>query len=187
MRGRKPQPGAIRNQKAAVRSSRSKPIAPSVDAALLAGAIVPPAWLVKEGLAIWKKLEPTLRAQKLLTTTDAATFARYCRNFARWLKMQREMDKSGETYESESAHGKLRRASPSFLIADRIERQLLATEDRFGINPAARQSIMVARSRSGNTADLFPSANDRAGAAQATPAANPATPAEPDSPIGFLN
>jgi P27 family predicted phage terminase small subunit len=183
MRGRRAQPEGIKEQKVAVRSKRSKSAAAPV-APLPAGAIAAPHWLVKEGLAIWKKLEPTLRSAKLLTATDADVFARYCRNFARWLKMQREMDKQGETYESDSAHGKLRRITPAFMIADRLERQLLATEDRFGINPAARQTIMVARARTG-AGDLF-QPDQRPGAAQPTPAATPAQPAATQAPIGFL-
>jgi P27 family predicted phage terminase small subunit len=84
---------------------------------------------------------------KLLTIADVETFGRYCRNFARWLKLQRELDTDGETYVSESQHGTLKRANPAFIMADRLERMLLATEDRFGLNPAERQRIMAARAQ----------------------------------------
>jgi P27 family predicted phage terminase small subunit len=185
MRGRRPQPDAVKSQKVAVRSTRNR--RPQADSAPVSTAMQPPAWLKKEGLKVWEKLAPTLRAAKLLTDADAPAFARYCRNTALWLKMRKQMDDEGEHYESESQHGKLKRVHPAFMIADRVERQLLAAEDRFGLNPAERQRIMVARAQTGVTGDLFSA--DKAGERRpGDPAAEPAQPAKPiESPVGFLN
>lgn len=148
----------------------------------------PPAWLKRDrGLEVWNRIAPRLITLKLLTPTDVDTFARYCRNFARWLKLQLVLDK-GETYESESAHGKLKRAHPAFLIADRLERQLLAAEDRFGLNPAERQRLFAARSQSPDPAarDLF--GDDMPGRRTNDPAAKPTPAAQPEeSPVGLLN
>jgi phage terminase small subunit len=99
--GPKPQSAAEREQKEPVRSKqRKQQAAPEV--ALPAGGLQPPAWLKKDGLRIWERLAPPLRAAKLLAQTDVDAFARYCRNFARWVKMQKEIDNKGEAYESES-------------------------------------------------------------------------------------
>jgi P27 family predicted phage terminase small subunit len=192
MRGRKPQPAAIKSQKSAVRSKQ--PRKPGVRAAAAAESTIvvagqPPKWLVKEGLKIWQRLAPTLIGAKLLSELDTLTFARYCRNYARWLDALRTIDKEGETYESESQWGKLKRINPVFAIADRLERQLLAAEDRFGLNPAERQRIFAARAQ-GATGDLFgkpqqPEAQRRPDDAAAEPAA-PAAPVD-DEPIGLLN
>ncbi len=184
-RGPKPQPAAVREQKEAIRSPhRQRPAPPEI--AQASGGLQPPVWLKKEGLKIWNRLAPTLRAAKLLTQADVETFGRYCRNFARWLKMQKEVDKEGEAYESESQWGKLKRVNPSFLIADRIERQLLAAEDRFGLNPAERQRIFIARA-AGAPADLF-APQLPAEKPSGDPAAQPTPPAEPEQgPVGFLN
>lgn len=201
MRGRKPQPGTVKEQKGAVRSTRKRPpaSAPAASSATAAiGGVAPPAWLKLEGRTIWHRLTPHLRAAKLLTPADAETFARYCRNFARWLKLQRVLDREGETYETETygmaadggeARGsKLKRAHPAFLIADRLERQLLAAEDRFGLNPAERQRIFAARSQTGVSGDLFAPADGPADKRDGDPAAQPAAAAEPiESPIGLLN
>lgn len=147
--------------------------------------VVAPAWLKADGLKIWQRLAPALRSAKLLTPIDVETFGRYCRNFARWLKLQKVVDEEGETYESESQHGRLRRAHPAFMIADRLERQLLAAEDRFGLNPAERQRLFVARAATGTGGDLFDQAAPRR---NGDPAAEPAEPAQPiASPIGLLN
>lgn len=185
-RGPKPDPAAVREQKEPIRSPhRQRTAAPEISTPQ--GGLQPPAWLKKEGLKIWNRLAPTLRAAKLLTQADVETFGRYCRNFARWLKMQKEVDKEGEAYESESQWGKLKRVNPSFLIADRIERQLLAMEDRFGLNPAERQRIFIARA-AGAPADLFTPAQAIAGKRPDDAAAQPTAPAEPEQgPVGFLN
>lgn len=187
MRGRKPQPDAVKSQKAAVRSTRTR-ASSAAQSAAVAAAGAPPSWLKKEGLAVWNRLAPTLRQAKLLTDADAATFARYCRNFALWLKMRKQMDDEGEHYESESQHGKLKRIHPAFAIADRVERQLLAAEDRFGLNPAERQRIMAARAQTGVSGDLFAPADQKGARRPDDPAAQPTQPAEPiKSPVGFLN
>lgn len=188
-RGRKPAPAAIREKKAAVRSTRAPVVQPEVAAASSPTGPQPPKWLDGDGLDIWKRLGPTLVNAKLLSGADTETFGRYCRNFARWLKMQKVLDADGEVYISESAHGTLRRANPAFLISDRLERQLLAAEDRFGLNPAERQRIFAARAQSGATGDLFPPApKGDAGKRGDDPAASPAQPAKPiGSPIGLLN
>lgn len=207
MRGRRPEPGEVKQQKAAVRSVRNKR-GGAVEAVELAAAPGDaPAWLKDEGRAIWDRLAPTLRAAKLLTRADNETFARYCRNFARWLKMQAVLDAEGETYETETylatpgggdaaaadtsapqRANKLKRAHPAFLIADRLERQLLAAEDRFGLNPAERQRIFAARAQTGVTGDLFAPAADADRRRPDDPAAPAAAPAQPiESPIGYLN
>jgi P27 family predicted phage terminase small subunit len=187
--GPKPQSAAEREQKEPIRSKhRQQPPAP--EAAIAPNSVQPPKWLKKEGLRIWDRLSPSLIERKLLTQVDAETFARYCRNFARWRKMQDAIDKEGETYESESQHGKLKRVNPVFLISDRLERQLLATEDRFGLNPAERQRIFAARAANPNAGDLFGASAPRPAPEKRPddPAAQPIQPAEPEqSPIGFLN
>lgn len=187
-RGRKPKPEAVRDQTNPVRSTR-KPKADAAQAALVVtvGGVKPPEWLIGDGLAIWNERAPLLSQVKLLTEADTLSFARYCRNFGRWLKAVKTLDTEGETYESESAHGKLRRAHPAFLIADRLERQLLAAEDRFGLNPAERQRIIAARMNGGGNGDLF---GTPAAKREDDPAAKPAPAAKPvipTGPVGFLN
>lgn len=183
--GPKPKPTAIKDQQRPVRSTRAKSKIPPAAPVILVGGEKPPAWLKGEGLAEWNRLAPILVQVKLLSVADVGAFARYCRNFALWLKLRKEMDDEGATYESESNHGKLKRAHPAFLIADRVERQLLASEDRFGLNPAERQRLFATRAQTGQTGDLFqqpaePKREDDA-------AAKPAAAARPiTSPIGGL-
>jgi P27 family predicted phage terminase small subunit len=150
--GPKPEPAAIRLQKG---NPGRRPIGSDPVAAAPFGSVLPPAWLAGEGLMIWQRLAPRLERMKLLTPVDAEAFARYCRSFARWLAMSRQLDAEGETYEAQGAHGKLRRAHPAFMISDRLERALVAAEDRFGLNPSERQRLYAARSAAPLPGDLF--------------------------------
>lgn len=186
-RGPKPQPGAVKEQKAPVRSrqaKKDKAQQPAVPAASLNA----PAWLKGEGLKIYQRMSPQLRAMKLLTEADTPAFARYCKHFDRWLDLQKRLEKHGDIYEIETASGKVRRADPAFTMADRLDRMLLAFEDRFGLNPAERQRIFAARANTGASGDLFGNQN-KDGERRAEDPAAPATPAaEPiEGPIGLLN
>ncbi len=194
-RGPRPQPVQVAAVKSAVRSKRA-PRAVKVDAPVQVAAVPAPAWVKGRALGIWNEKAAMLIQAKLLTAADAGAFGRYCKNFATWLDMREGMDVDGYTYEAESyAAGKgddapekktvLRRADPRFIIADRLERQLLAAEDRFGLSPAERQRIMVARSTSGYGGGLFPDEPQRRPGDVATPPSAPAQPS--DSPVGMLN
>lgn len=187
-RGPKPEPASVKLAKG---KSGRRPIGVDPTAeeqaatVATAGQIKPPAWLKGDGLVVWNRLAPRLVGQKLLFQIDAETFARYCKNFGRWLKMQKRLDDMGEIYEIETASGKVRRADPAFLIGDRLERQLVSAEAVFGLNPAERQRLFAARA-TGSTGDLF--------TGQAAPvgkkAAGTAKAAQPSdkrgSAVGFL-
>jgi P27 family predicted phage terminase small subunit len=116
-RGPKPEPASVKLAKG---KSGRRPIGvdPSVEeqakAVASAGQIKPPAWLKTGGLVVWNRLAPRLIAQKLLFQIDAETFARYCKNFARWLDMQKRLDEMGGRVLVRRGRRRSRR-SPSFL------------------------------------------------------------------------
>lgn len=149
---------------------------------VVVAVITAPSWLQDEGLKVWERLAGRLAGQKLLFQLDAESFARYCKNFASWLKMQEALDAEGFTYESESPHGTYKRSNPAYMIADRLEKQLSAAEANFGLNPAERQRLFAARA-AGSFNDLFnnnpasPDLNNN----------NKNLPAEPNGVVGFLN
>lgn len=185
-RGPKPQSPEVKAQKRAVRSKQRGKLSAATGPATPT-SLTAPAWLKDEGLKIWKRLAPRLSQAKLLAVTDRETFGRYCRNFARWLTMQDALDAGTVTYTVETASGVVHRARPEFMIADRIERQLLAAEDRFGLNPAERQRIYAARANTGLGNDLFGGADKPKRGPEDT-ATTPSQPAEPsDNPVGLLN
>lgn len=182
-RGPKPKPAAVKRARGSSgRRVVEDAIAPA-SSATVAG-VQAPKWLEGDALDIWNSKAETLTAAKLLTSADAIAFARYCRNLARWLKMQKALDDNAEIYTVTTASGTVHRPRPEFLIADRLERQLLAAEDRFGLNPAERQRIFAARAATNAPGDLFDANPVRDG----DPAAKPAEPARPvEGPVGLLN
>ncbi len=183
MRGRKPKPAAVRDQVKPVRSQR-KAAAPSADSAakVLVGGVAPPASVKGFALELWNKLAPTLMLAKLLSPADVQAFARYCRLSARWEEAERTIDDEGLTYESESAHGKLKRAHPAAMLSMRYSRELLTLETQFGLLPAERQRIMANRAQTGVSGDLF------AATAKAEPTETPPAPTVQPlrSPVGML-
>lgn len=182
-RGPKPEPAAVKIAKG---NPGRRPVgADPVASDAAAVSVAPPAWLKKDALLVWKRLAPRLVALKLLTATDAETFARYCRNFARWLKMQKRLDAEGEIYEIETASGRVRRADPAFLIGDRLERQLVSAEAVFGLNPAERQRIFAQRAAKAPDGDLFGN-RDAPQTGKNNKAASTPAPAQRPSAIGFL-
>lgn len=176
-RGPKPEPAAVKLQK----GSSRRPIGEAPAQPAAEPKVAAPAWLKGDGLKVWKRLAPQLIGMKLLARIDAETFARYCKNFARWHKMQRVLDREGETYESESQHGKLKRAHPAYLVADRLERQLVSAEANFGLNPAERQRLFAARA-----AALAGGQGELPGMGQPKPAGAPSAPGKSDSAVGYL-
>lgn len=183
-RGPKPEPAAVKAAKGnpGRRVIGADPVEDATQSAAKAplATVEPPKWLKKDGLLIWKRIAPRLISLKLLTQTDADTFARYCRNYARWLKMQARLDDMGEIYEIETASGVVRRPDPAYMIGDRLERQLVSAEAVFGLNPAERQRIFAARAaKTTDPGDLFDEPPLRHNASQAKPA-----PA--NKPVGFL-
>lgn len=183
MRGRKPKAEAVKAQTAPVRSKRTPP-ATAVEPKVAVAGVKPPASVKGEALKLWNGLAPKLVQAKLLTDLDVPAFARYCRLAARWEAAEKALDQEGLTYESESQHGKLKRAHPAAMLSMRYARELMALETQFGLLPAERQRLMAQRAQTGITGDLF---------GAPTPAPKPAGEIEPPparptgSPVGLLN
>ena len=141
-----------------------------------------PKELSKAGLEVWNVLTPDLRKLSFLRDTDTHAFARYCEHAAKWWALTQKLAKlGGETYITDSNHGKMERLRPEFLVRDRIEKHLVTLEDRFGMNPACRQQILL---RMANQLPLLPEKPN--GTNQ--PDDDPSSAAQPELPsaIGFM-
>ena len=182
MPGPKPQPAAIKAQ----RASSRRPVgqAPKIDQ-VTGAAPRAPAFVTGEALGIWNAKAELLAGARLLTAADVNAFGRYCVNHAKWQLMHERLEDGELTYTVTTASGDVHRPRPEFMVAERLERMLLAAEDRFGLNPAERQRIMAARSQSGVSGDLFgprENAGENDPATKATEATRPA-----EGPLGLLN
>ncbi len=142
------------------------------------GAIRPLAKLRPAAISVWHQLAPELERLNFLRATDRQAFGRYCDTLAHYWEVTTALRKAGgDTYETESLHGKMLRVHPLFLVQERLFRRLTELEDRFGLSPAARQSIML---RLAQAQPMLPF-DAKPGAPQ--PAASP----DAQSPIGLLN
>lgn len=149
-------------------------------------AIAPPEWLNDDGLRVWNRLAPRLALMRILQAIDGDTFARYCQDFGRWVKLQKNIDELGETYPAQTAHGNYIKANPAVMLALRLNRDLMLMESNFALNPADRQRLFAARAAAAGVgaggADLFDSpSGDGDGAASGGEGGGK------KSPVGFLN
>lgn len=101
-----------------------------------------PEWLDAVGRQVWSLYMPKLALLGYVRDTDLLAFARYCDHSARWLRVRALVEMNGEAYETRSKHGKMLRLNPNFQAMLRIEDQLTKLEDRFGLAPASRESIL---------------------------------------------
>lgn len=109
-----------------------------------------PSWLTETGKEVWRRLAPDLRQLKFLRRTDGAAFARYCDLYADWIDVVTRLRRLAEletrpdgamVYETDSAHGMMRRVEPLFKEKLALNKELVRLEQDFGLNPAARYSL----------------------------------------------
>lgn len=101
-----------------------------------------PSELSERARGVWKKLVPELSRMRFLKESDRAAFTRYCEYCGEWWRLTKDIEAEGTSYWTESAHGKMQRINPKFIVRERIEKSLERLDDRFGLNPAARQQMM---------------------------------------------
>jgi len=102
-----------------------------------------PEWLDEMGHKVWQLYMPRLKGMGYVKDTDMLAFARLCDHTARWLRLRDKVDAVGESYETESRHGKMQRINPDFAAMLRIEEKMVQLEDRFGLTPSSRQQILA--------------------------------------------
>lgn len=135
-----------------------------------------PEWLDEMGRSIWLLYMPRLRSMGYVKDTDRLAFARLCDHTARWLRLREKVNVKGESYTTESRHGKMERINPDFAAMLRVEEKMVQLEDRFGLTPAARQQILARLTEPTPTPDLFGSGEH----------AQQAQSSSPGSPIGMF-
>lgn len=151
-----------------------RPIVKTPDVA--AADATSPEWLDEMGRSIWTLYMPRLRGMGYVKDTDRLAFARLCDHTARWLRLREKVNVKGESYTTESRHGKMERINPDFAAMLRVEEKMVQLEDRFGLTPAARQQILARLTEPPPPPDLFGN-GEHAQQAQAS---------SPGSPIGMF-
>jgi P27 family predicted phage terminase small subunit len=161
-----------------------------VDATPAANAVLAPDYLVgADEKRIFKRVSEELNQVRFVRRTDTDALARWCVYMAKWVSVKRRLDSKDADvyYETASKHGTMLRVHPLFAALFKIEQHLMSLEDRIGLNPTSRQSIL----RGLINAPQLPNNNDLFGEGAQKPEA-PLRPSEKDvmgaigGPVGFL-
>lgn len=141
-RGRRAEPAAIKRAKGNPgRRKIAEPAQLGIEAGSIAAMI--PDDMTAEQRAIWAKYAPDLERMQLLKSTDTAAFQRYCAFLALFFKAERAIRTTDLVVETTSEHVTMERRSKWLDAMLLIDRRLVEIEDRFGMNPSARQRIFL--------------------------------------------
>ena len=157
-----------------------RPTLAAAAAIIPTGEVKPPAKMRQSARHVWNTLAPELFRLNVLRATDANALARYCDDVVDYREASEKLRSEGQVYKVESNHGSYHRMSPWVAIKDRIVARLIAMEDRFGLSPQARQSIMIRAAAIATQGSLPFGEPDPSGPS------SPTVPVPDDNPIGFL-
>ena len=90
----------------------------------------------------WKRIVPQLEEMDLLSKIDRTELALYCQAYARWKKAESVINEKGELYKTQSGNVI---TSPMLWVANKAMEQCHKFLTEFGMTPASRGRISVAR------------------------------------------
>lgn len=140
-RGPKPEPAAIKIAKG--NPGRRRVGADPVELDEQVGGIRAPKTLTKEQREVWDQFAPDLERLKLLRSTDVGMFTRYCVYLAQWRAAERAVRRQKLVTVTKSKHVTMERLNRNLQAMLLLDKRLTDIEDRFGMNPAARQRIFA--------------------------------------------
>lgn len=137
-----------------------------------------PKFLQGEARAIWDRASPIMVRLNLLQSPDSIAFARYCQWLARFVALEKSGGKRRVVETTKSRAVKMERLDKTFQALTIIDKRLMDYEDRFGMNPRERQSILEKLATGAGRPPQQPQ----------PPADRPTMPTETAtrSPVGFL-
>lgn len=93
---------------------------------------------------IFKRVAEELNRIAFIRASDVDILARWCYYMSKWISLKARIDKKNADvyYETASKHGKMLRTHPLFASMLQLERMMMAQEDRLGLNPSSRQTIL---------------------------------------------
>ena len=140
-KGRKPIPGEIREQ---MGNPGHRKIAKSDSVSLELRSDVPDFLQDEAAIEAWNKFHPLLKGMSFLKAENYRAIGAYCAAIADWVKAREQLLQQGFTYETESAHmtGKLLRINPLHRVRLDLEKIIIRYEEKLGISPLDRQSLL---------------------------------------------
>jgi P27 family predicted phage terminase small subunit len=143
-RGRKPKPEVLKKRqgnpgkRAIVKEALApSPSGPAIDE--------PPIKLEPDARRIWDAQMPLLRARNYVQATDLRTFARYCKFLALFEGVAPLVTVKNIVKQTKSEFVTMDRLNKHFLAMLHLDKRLETMEANFGLNPAARQSLLMRR------------------------------------------
>jgi P27 family predicted phage terminase small subunit len=183
--GRNAQPAAVKEAKG---NPGRRPIARE-GAPPPASALAPPKKMSARQKALWEQFAPELAAMRILRGTDVAAFRRYVVFLDKWEEAEKMLKTAQLVTVTSSEHVQnFERRGQWLMVAIMLDKRLSEIEDRFGMNPAARQRLMLqmAQGQTGLPLEQPRAKVDAPGGAADAGAPVEAVPV-PESPVGLLN
>ena len=137
MRGRKPQPTALRVLRGNPGRRALNAHEPQHEALL---ATCPPELVDPVARTEWDRLAPTLIASGQVTTVDRGTLLGYCLKYAQWQALETEALKHPLIVRSPSGYPM---ANPAIGLANKVFSMMLKAAAELGITPSARSRVTV--------------------------------------------
>lgn len=164
-----------------VRAAKKLDVAGMIEAANAAPIGDAPDWMGAAGRKVWDIAAPALKAINLLSEPDRIAFARYCSWLAEYLDLEKAKPKRARAVKTTTSRAvKMDRIDRGFLARLQLDKRLIEYEDRFGMNPDARNAIFA------KLANGYQPANKGAQPGPGPTAGGNAEPMKPAGPLGFL-
>jgi P27 family predicted phage terminase small subunit len=139
---------------------------------------------------IFRRVSMHLSSVRFIKATDSDALGRWSVWMAKWVDIKKRLSakKADVYYETKSKHGKMLRAHPLYASMIQIDKQLMAHEDRIGLNPTSRQAILrgLINAPSLPAGSLFGDEVEKPQAPSMTPADRKEVAANLEGPLGFL-
>lgn len=91
---------------------------------------------------IFRRVVEDYLQRRVARVPDLTAYGRWASYVHRWISCKEQLDGKSTWFKSVSKHGEMLRRHPLFRDMLDIERMLMALEDRLGLNPVARQTII---------------------------------------------
>lgn len=135
MKGRKRKPARIREMEGNP-GRRPIPVEPDVRPV---ESLTAPTFLKGRARAEWRRVAVALRDKRLLTEADRSILALYCQAFARWVRAEEMIGKTGGPVVSTDKGNLVQ--NPWIAISRRSSEMMLKTAAEFGMTPSSRGRV----------------------------------------------
>jgi|SRR6266516_3322689 len=124
-----------------------------------------PDWLTKPAKLVWAQAVEQLSRMKVLTTADGNALARYADALVRWKKAAADIDTDGDVFTLLDKNDSKRIVAivpmPQVGLYHKYAAMLAKLEQEFGLTPASRSRIQVAKDDSPHPQDVAPQGKKR--------------------------